>query len=450
MEITQLIQVIAESSEFSNENPIERSYFNQLRETLNFISPLKVLTGLRRSGKSFLLKQLFSYLIKNDLPKQNLLFLNFENDQLKPYLSLTGIREIYNLFLRHVVPEKPIYLFFDEIQNIPEWESFVRTLYDTGKFNIYITGSNSSLLSSEFSSALGGRILEFYIQPFSFKEYLVYHGIKDFDPYKLAELDQELLMHFEKYLVNGGLVETFKLTKSLVLSYKDSLIEKIIIQDILKRYKLEKPELLRDHISYFQKAIGTIVSIRNLSRHSHSSEETVANYLGYLINSFLLIEIKKYAYKTHSFLDTQKKCYFIDNIFTIYADPSQQLENCVLTELVRTYGSKNIFFGRDEKGHEIDFVVQVPNGKGKAIQVCYELNEDNFDREIRSLLLMRKYDRKQEFEYVVVCKSKRLNLKTLPEDIKLIEGKNFCLNNLFSVEGEQRGDVRASFDFYKK
>ncbi len=178
MTYNELLTVIAESAQLGTEQSIDRSIESELYLLLKVPKPLKAITGLRRSGKSYLLKKMYRHLIDElGIPPSNILFINFENDRLLKYRNLIGLRNLFDMFISHANGQNPMYLFLDEIQNVHEWESFVRTVYDSTDYNIFITGSNSHLLSSEFSTSLGGRILEFNIYPFSFSEYLQWNHV---------------------------------------------------------------------------------------------------------------------------------------------------------------------------------------------------------------------------------------------------------------------------------
>jgi predicted AAA+ superfamily ATPase len=428
VEIATLFDVISESSIIGTQQVrVERSYFPVLASVAIKDTPLKVLTGIRRSGKSFQLKLLCHKLISDGIPPQNILFLNFENDRLRPYLSLDGIREIFSLFKKHTDSEKPVYLFFDEIQLVDQWEAFVRTQYDTGKYTIFITGSNSKLLSSEFSSALGGRVLEFFIQPFSFKERCQHSSITIDTIFNQAQAREEIELLFDGYLSSGGFTEAFALDEQILPSYKESLIEKIIIQDIVSRYEVQNISLLRAILQYFQHAAGTLLSVRNVAKLTKSTERTVSDYISYLCSSFIFLSLEKYAYKAKTVLSTQRKIYLMDVLFCTNADRSQKLENVILLELIRRFGKQNVFFGRDERGREIDFIVQSSTGVRLAIQVCQDLTDENFNREINSLEIMKTYDKNHEFQYLMVYEKNRLQFKKIPPFITSQHIINFLL-----------------------
>ena len=248
-----IVTIIHESAHFQAENIVTRKLEILLSENLLEKKPIKVIIGIRRSGKSFILKRLYQK-ISIDIPKKNILFINFENDRLSNDLTLLSLRNLYDTFKLKSDPEYRLYIFFDEIQNIPNWEKFVRTIYDSQDDDIYITGSNSQLLSSEFSTVIGGRVLEYQLQPFTFTEFLDFHGYTQLDPFTMAEKKNELTRLFDMYLQSGGFCETFILSDEQKGIYRRSLIEKIILKDVINRYRIQKPDIMQNLFLYRSKS----------------------------------------------------------------------------------------------------------------------------------------------------------------------------------------------------
>lgn len=425
MTYSELVTIIAESSRLDQVHPVVRSYESQLYQLLTVGKPLKAITGIRRSGKSFLLKKMYRRLIdKLGVPQANIFFVNFENDRLVKYRSLTGLRNMYEMFISHTDNNKPIYLFLDEIQNVHQWESFVRTIYDSTDYNIFITGSNSRLLSSEFATSLGGRILEFHIFPFSFKEFLQWNHVPvPNNLYQLSENKSRIQNFLNQYLSFGGLVETFNLTNEQKISYQETLTEKIIIHDILKRFNLKYPDVLNSVSNFLQTNVGNITSVRNITQWIRNMGEekkldskTVQIYIGYLEKTYLIQKVKKFSYKTKEIFSTQNKYYFIDNLFCQKSDLEDQIENMVFQHFGRS-NIKNIYYGRDQRGHEIDFVIA---DQLLAFQVCYQLNDANVNRETRPLHLFSKYHPQSAVSLNLIYMYDQRTLKQNPPNIKLI------------------------------
>jgi uncharacterized protein len=375
---SDIVTVIQESAVYRTENIVTRKLETILSENILKKKPIKVITGIRRSGKSFILKRLYKKL-SSDIPKQNLLFINFENDR------LSGKSD----------PKHCLYLFFDEIQNIPGWERFIRTVYDSEDDDIYITGSNSQLLSSEFSTVIGGRVLEYQLQPFTFNEFLDYHGYRQLDLFSINEKKIELGRMFEIYLESGGFCETFTLSNKQKDIYRQSLIEKIVLKDIINRYRIQKPDVMQNLFLYIAKNPGSIVSAAKLSTVMGIDDKTVSLFLSYLNNVFLLGRVDKYQWKTKNIFRSQKKYYLSDNLFTHLCLESRKLENFIYTYLIEKYGSSSVFFIRNEKGQEVDFVVTYGRHY-YCYQICTELNYENEKREIRSLRNLMKYRSEEE------------------------------------------------------
>lgn len=433
MTYSELTTIIAESAHLNQEQAVVRSYESQLYQLLTAPKPLKAITGLRRSGKSFLLKKMYRRLIDElDVPQANILFVNFENDRLVKYRNLIGLRNMYEMFISHANNQKPLYLFLDEIQNVHQWESFVRTVYDGTNENIFITGSNSRLLSSEFSTSLGGRILEFHIFPFSFKEFLQWNNVSV--PHTIFQLSENksLIQSFlNQYLRFGGLVETFRLTDDQKISYLETLTEKIIIHDILKRFNLKYPDILKSVGQFLQTNVGNITSVRNVTRWIRNLGEekkldakTVQLYIEYLEKTYLIKKIKKFSYKTKEIFSTQNKYYFVDNLFSQQSDREDQIENVVFQHFSRK-NSNDIYYGRDERGSEIDFVLA---GHSQAFQVCYQLTDANVMRETKSLNVFYKYNQQSTNSLHLVCMYDQRTRKHDLPNIKLTSLDQFLLD----------------------
>ena len=402
MTYNELLTIIAESAQLNTEMSVVRSFESELYPLLSVPKPLKAITGLRRSGKSYLLKKMYRHLIdKMGVPQSNILFVNFENDRLIKYCNLIGLRNLFDIFISHTSGQKPIYLFLDEIQNVHQWESFVRTIYDSTNYNIFITGSNSHLLSSEFSTSLGGRILEFNIYPFSFKEYIEWNNIPvPKNIYELSENRPAIQSLLNQYLRFGGLVETFGLSDLQKISYQETLTEKIIINDILNRFSLKYPNVLKSVGQFLQTNVGNITSIgnitkwiRNIGENKKLDYKTVQTYIEYLEKTYLIKKVRKFSLKTKEIFSSQNKYYFVDNLFSYKSDVEDQIENMVFQHLSRTQGQE-VFYGRDERGREIDFWIP---GQSLAYQVCYQLDDANVKRETKfpaNLIYM--YDHREQ------------------------------------------------------
>lgn len=393
--VQELRQAIVESQALGKDVPVERkdytTWLNQA--TSNYL--IKAIVGFRRSGKSYLLKMLSQSLIKKGVPQTNIFYLNFENDLVKDIKTVHELRQIWEIYLREVADiNKPIYIFWDEIQLVQNWEKLVRSLYEQGKYNIFISGSNSKLLSGELSSTLSGRSLTLEIKPFSFKEYLSFLQI---DPKNYYPQKQKIDKAFAFYLHRGGIYEQFKLSELLARNYHDGLIQKIILDDIIKRYQVDNVNVLKETFEFVRGNVTSLLSLRKIVGRLQEqgikvSITTIENYLRYWTSAYAIEKLHKFDYKLSQVFTRSSKYYLVDNSFISGRSEADEkrLENLIYSELNRKYGRENVFFGQNENGYEVDFVIN-KEGKFLYFQVCLRLTNENSKREFGNLRLAQKH-----------------------------------------------------------
>ena len=393
--LQELQQVIAESQGFGSIIPVSRNEYLSWLEKSADNRLIKAVIGFRRSGKSFLLKMLSKTLIDRGIPQSNIFYLNFENDLLKSIKTVRELRTVWEMYLREIADiQKPIFVIWDEIQLVNSWEKLVRTLYEMGKYTIFISGSNSNLLSGELSASLSGRCLTLEVYPFSFREYLDYSKVDAASYYfnKLA-IDKA----FSVYLLRGGIAEQFELKEPFIQNYRSGLVQKIILDDIIKRYAIDNVNVLQEVFEFISGNITSVMSLRKIvnrlsDQDLRVSANTIDHYIGYWKTSYALEKLHKFDYRLSRVFDRTSKYYVIDNLLIeggVDAD-EKRLENLVYIELTRRYGQKNVFFGQDPNGYEVDFVVKIGE-KFRFFQVCLELNDKNTKREFGNLALINKY-----------------------------------------------------------
>ena len=395
--LEKLKQSISESMIATSPSPVVRSdYFDWIKKASEN-KLIKVITGFRRSGKSYLLKMFSRHLIGQNVPIENIFYLNFENDLLIDVKTVEDLRKVWELYLTKIAKlDSPIYIIWDEVQLVSSWEKLVRTLYEGGKYNIFLSGSNSQLLSSELSSSLSGRSIELNVSPFSFNEYLDYLNIDNTNYYQNKnKIDQA----FNKYLRRGGLAEQFELDDNLSTNYKEGLIQKVILDDIAKRYQIDKIKVLQNLFQFISGNVTSTLSLRKIvNRLSGQGIDialaTLDNYIYYWETSYSLSKLTKFDYKLSRVFNRTVKYYIVDNIFISGDEESdkKRLENLVYNELIRRYGRDNVNFGSEANGYEVDFVVK-NNDSYLFYQACLVLNEGNIKREIGNLDLVNKYQK---------------------------------------------------------
>ena len=322
-----------------------------------------IITGIRRCGKSTFLNQM--------LRKEKIsYYLNLEDPRLDGF-ELSDFNKV-ELLMQEMYGKKGTF-FFDEIQNIQGWERFIRYLIDR-KEKIVITGSNASLLSKELGTKLTGRHLQVEMFPFSFKEFLM---LKNEKPSQKS---------FESYFSHGGFPEYLKRQEPPIMH---ELLSDVVMRDIASRYNIKNTDILKKIIIYLISNVGKEFSfnaIKNMFRIK--SVQSVIDYVSYFENAYLIFTIPKFSYSYKKQQVNPKKAYSIDNGFSynnsasFSRDKGKMLENLVFLALRRKF--KNIFYFQEK--NECDFVVKQQEKIVEAIQVCFDLNEENKEREINGLI----------------------------------------------------------------
>ncbi len=337
-----------------------------------------VIMGLRRCGKSVLLQT-----IRQQLPQQDYYF-NFEDDRLANFTS-DDFQQLYELFIELFGEQNTFY--FDEIQNIPGWEVFVRRLYNANN-KIFITGSNATLFSEELGTRLTGRYLSLRLYPFSFHEYVQYNQSDLVNTTLSTSTNVGLIKQlFSNYCQVGGIPEY---TKHQRIDYLHSLYEGILYRDIVARYRISSVDTFKKLVFFLASNCSketTYSALRKLL--GLGSTTTIADYCSYLANSHLCHFINRYSDSVKVQQQSPKKVYFVDHVlaktigFRISEDVGRMLENIVFMELTRR--NHNIYYHKGDK--ECDFVIQEQFRVTQAIQVCQDLTDPTTrQREIAGLM----------------------------------------------------------------
>ena len=334
-----------------------------------------IISGLRRSGKSTLLKEIHRYYFDGE----TIYYFNFEDERLMDFTA-SDFNLLYETFVELMGECKTF--FFDEIQNVTGWELFVRRMHDRG-FKFVITGSNSSMLSKELGTRLTGRYIGLELFPFSFNEFLDFHGINVPD-ILLVEDRATIKKQFSDYLQHGGIPEYLKYDNELILK---TLYDNILYKDIFARYRLNDEKTLKELSFYLFSNYGNEISYNKLRIMLGVSINTVKNYIGYLENSYLVFSVPRYDYSVKKQIYSPRKMYAIDTAlinatsFKFSRDYGKLLENLVFIELKRR--NKDIYYHREK--NECDFIIREYDTITGAIQVTATL-EGTKEREYEGLL----------------------------------------------------------------
>ena len=367
---------------------LRTSYFNQLLQ-LRDQDLIKVVTGIRRCGKSTLLQAFQQYLLTDDVAADAICFLNFEERENAHFQTW---EEVYDFIISQLSVATKRYVFLDEVQLIPQFEKLVDALYVKKDIDLYITGSNAYLLSSELSTMLSGRYIAINLHPFSFAEYVTaFSEVSD-----MGRL-------FRQYMNGSCFPESVTLSKVAPEQeniYLQSLYDTVVVKDIVQRQKLRKFDTLQRVLNFVFDSVGSVVSPNNIAdnlrRNTQEplSHNTVLKYLRYFSESYLIYPVCLYNIKGKRLLESNYKYYVVDlglkNILHTNApttDLGHKLENVVYFELLRRGGT--VYAGRTDNG-EVDFVVQHYDGTRSYYQVAYTANDEKtLKRELSSLRNIR-------------------------------------------------------------
>jgi hypothetical protein len=357
---------------------IRREYYlSKVRQVLN--KPLiKVLLGMRRVGKSTLLKQIMEELAQNGIPESQIIFINFELLQFEPFKDYQSLNE----YLRKLMTTNmKYYIFLDEVQEVQGFEKVVNSLNAEGIAEVFITGSNSKLLSGELATYMTGRTYSIEVFPLSFYEI------------QSANIEEDRETLFVDYIKNGGMPARFDFESiDSAKNYLSDMYRSILLKDIVSRYSIRDVDLLERFLIYVLHNISQIFSANSITKFLKSegrklSKETIYNYIDACRNAYLIHSIPRYNIKSKELLRTNEK-YFINDLgirglyFNNEEDIGQSLENIVLLDLLRR--NKKVYVGKIDE-YEVDFVV-VDGSDIEYIQVTYLLAEDStIEREFSAL-----------------------------------------------------------------
>ncbi|RAP49449.1 MAG: ATPase [Methanosphaera sp. SHI613] len=368
-------------------------YLKQLRQ-LQDKDFIKVITGIRRSGKTTLLLTFIEEL-KKEIQEENIIYISLED--LK-YINITTNNQLYDIIKDETKNlEGKIYFFFDEIQQIENWEKLINGLRVSYDCDIYITGSNSKLLSGELATLIAGRYIEIHVYPFSFNEIIQYNSeIKNINITK--EIEEEL---FEEYITYGGMPGVVSIDNPEVkIQALEDIYNSIILKDIIYRHSISKVTILQRLLYYMIDTVGNAFSSRSIhgyfkNKAIKTSKDTINKYAEYISESFFMLMAKQFYVEGRQVLTMYEKYYLTDHGFhqAIVGNNSEIitgiLENIVYIELRRR--GYNVKVGKisKEDNKEIDFVCQ-KNGEYLYIQVTYLLSsEKTINREFGSLMKIK-------------------------------------------------------------
>lgn len=377
-----LKQIIIDQKEMYLDNPlISRDY--DLEENVNYC-----FVGIRRTGKSYMMYQQIHNLMNDGISSSQIVYVNFEDERLLE-IGVDDLNTILELGIEFSGSKGKPYLFLDEIQNVDGWEKFVRRVADM-KYRINITGSNSKMLSKEIASTLGGRFMIVNVFPYSFKEYLSANHIENIILDQLGTKKRaDIVSQYEQYVTYGAFPELVDIKNKRV--FLNNIYQTVYLRDIITRNKITNDFAVRLILKKIAESVTKALSFNRLTNIVKSAgisigKQTVINYVGHMLDSYLIFSLQNYASKK-----TSPKYYFMDTglLGLMLLDcRTAQLENLVAVELIRRYGFENVYFF--ENNIEVDFYVPSEN---LAIQVSMQVLEDvdTLERETKAFVKLNQF-----------------------------------------------------------
>lgn len=360
---------------------IDRKYLHDLIEFIG-TPDIKVITGVRRSGKSKLLELFNEYIVTNH-HDSNIIYLDFNKIEFEEYMEY---HRLYDYIKLNYVKEKSNFVLIDEVQNCPNFEKTINSLYSLDGYDIYLTGSNAFLLSSDLATLFTGRTIEIKLTPFSYSEYLKYFNLPNSPE------------NFDKYVLEGGLAGSYLYPTEIgKYNYIKNVYETIIERDLAKRKKVRNKVLLKKIAAFLMDNVSNLTSINNVSKVINdklmsTNDKTVGAYIEYLCQAYLFYKIPRYDLKGKKYLASSEKYYLSDHAFKYALLGKKDMnygriyENIVAMELLRR--DYDVYVGILYQ-KEIDFVAFKRDVK-IYIQVSDDISEQKtFDRKIESLLKIK-------------------------------------------------------------
>ena len=413
----EILRILVDWNYWGNyrDESVERvRYIEKLNHLLK-TGEIIVIKGVRRSGKSTLMLQ---FIRKSGLDVKNTLVVNFEDPRFRnPNLEL--LDRIYEVYQEELQPDEGHYVILDEVQEVEGWEKFARFLHEAKKVQVFITGSSSKLLSEEYSTLLAGRHVDMEIFPLCFTEFLEFKGVSIRSRIEMIKFRHRIRKLLDEYLEFGGfpkvvLIEEDKGKEELLNNY----FRDILIKDVQRRFKVRETVKLEELAKYYLTNISTLQSFNRARKWLDLSLDTVERYSKYFAIARLLFFVPKFSFSLKEQILNPKKVYCMDpglrNIvsFKFSEDSGRIAENVVFLNLLFRNSDREIYYWRDKRGREVDFVLKRGLKIERLIQVTYVSSEEEVDvREKKALLkaseelncedmqvITRDYEAEEDFE----------------------------------------------------
>jgi len=395
MDKNEIFKILEDWNFWKNdlETGITRPFYLDRLKRFSATNQILVIKGARRSGKSFIMRQLARELVSAGTDKKNILMVNFEDPRFTE-LNTETLQQIYETYLEFLNPKGITFVFLDEVQEVKEWEKWVRTLHELRKAQIIVSGSNAKLLSRELATLLTGRHLDITTFPLSFKEYLVFNNLSVKDKLDVISKEIEIKGLLRKYIEFGSFPEVVLSgeKKEILLSYFEDVLDK----DLIRRFKIRKPEKLKSLAKFYLSNVSSLITFSSIEKFLGASVDTLEKFSGYLETAYLLFFLKRFSFKVREQEKSPRKVYAIDTGlvntigFRFSENVGRLVEDIVFLELKRKQAVNpdlELYYWKDQHHREVDFIVKDGLKVKQLIQVCWNpTQKETKSREIRALL----------------------------------------------------------------
>lgn len=371
---------------------IRTSYLNRLESLIEGSNQIITITGPRRAGKSYLMRQMVRRLFDKGIKRENVLFVNFEDPRFTS-LDTKLLGQIYDVYKGFISPTETPYIFLDEVQDVEGWEKWVRTMHELKRAKLIVSGSNAHLLSRELGTLLTGRHLDLTVFPLSFSEYLMFNKIKVSKPIDIIGQEAEIDGALRRYIESGSFPEVVLSARKteVLLEYFEDLLTK----DLFRRFRIRKAALMKSLIKYYLSNASNLMTFSAAGKALKANPDTVERFCGYFEDVYLFFSLKRFSYKVKEQEKSPRKIYSIDtglcnSLGFRFSDNIGKLaENIVFLELKRRQileRQTELFYWKDDQHREVDFVIKEGLKAKSLIQVCWDMRDDKTkNREFRSL-----------------------------------------------------------------
>ena len=395
MEKRELLEILDDWNFWKRELDTGKEREAYLKRCLSFLKTnvIVAIIGVRRSGKSYIMRQIIKKLIEKGTARNNILMINFEDKRFVEFYPKL-LDEIYETYLEFLKPDEKPFIFLDEVHNVPMWERWVRTMQELSKSKIIISGSSSKLLAGELATVLTGRHLDVPVFPLSLKELLYFKNLGVKDELDIVTKRVEIKQIFNEYLEFGGFPDVVLSDdkRQLLLTYFDDIITK----DIERRYRIKEREKLRALSKFYLTNISNPITFNSLKKTLDTTTNTIEKFSSYLEETNMLFFVRRFSFKVKEQEKAARKVYSIDvglaNAvgFKFSSNLGKIAENIAAIELKRRKTlnpNMETYYWKDYSGKEVDFVIKNAQEVNQLIQACWDISEYRTkEREVKALI----------------------------------------------------------------